>query len=80
VIRILTAALVIHAVSFVISAAQSARPAGDFDRYYEIGSTPGRPYVDYQVEHPIGTLLIFKSLARRRTDAPPSAWEWWHST
>ena len=63
-IRILTAALAIHAVAFVISAAQSARPAGDFDRYYEIGSTPGRPYVDYQVEQPIGTLLIFKSLAR----------------
>jgi hypothetical protein len=63
-IRILAAALVIHAVAFAISAAQSAEPAGDFDRYYEIGSSTGRPYVDYQVEHPIGTLLIFKSLAR----------------
>ena len=63
-IGILTAALVIHAVAFAISAAQSARPAGDFDRYYEIGSTRGRPYVDYQVEHPIATLLVFKSLAR----------------
>ena len=39
-------------------------PAGDFDRYYEIGSSAGRPYVDYQVEHPIGTLLVFKALAR----------------
>ena len=54
----------IHAVAFAISAAESAQPAGDFDRYYEIGSTPGRPYVDYQVEHPIGTLLVFKALAR----------------
>jgi hypothetical protein len=62
--HILIAVLAIHAVAFAISAAQSARPAGDFDRYYEIGSTAGRPYVDYQVEHPIGTLLVFKALAR----------------
>ena len=58
------AVLAIHAVAFAISAAESALPAGDFDRYYEIGSTPGRPYVDYQVEHPIATLLVFKALAR----------------
>jgi hypothetical protein len=62
--HILVAVLAIHAVAFAISAAQSADPASDFDRYYEIGSTPGRPYVDYQVEHPIGTLLVFKALAR----------------
>ena len=58
------AVLAIHAVAFAISVAESALPAGDFDRYYEIGSTPGRPYVDYQVEHPIGTLLVFRTLAR----------------
>jgi hypothetical protein len=61
---ILSAALVVHVVAFAISAVESPKPAGDFDRYYQIGSTGGRPYVDYQVEHPIGTLLIFKSLAR----------------
>ena len=61
---ILAAALVVHVVAFTISAVESPEPAGDFDRYYQIGSTAGRPYVDYQVEHPIGTLLIFKSLAR----------------
>lgn len=62
--RILIAALVIHAVAFAISAARSPEPAGDFDRYYAIGSNGGRPYVDYQVEHPIATLIVFKSLAR----------------
>jgi hypothetical protein len=56
--------LAVHAVAFAISAAQSARPATDLDRYYEIGSAAGRPYVDFQVEHPIGTLLVFKALAR----------------
>ena len=63
-IWILTAALLVHAVAFTVSAIESPEPAGDFDRYYEIGSTAGRPYVDYQVEHPIATLLVFKSLAR----------------
>lgn len=63
-IGILAAALVIHAVAFAMSAARSAQRASDFDRYYAIGSTEGRPYVDYQVEHPIGTLLVFKTLAR----------------
>jgi hypothetical protein len=62
--HLLVAVLAIHALAFAISAAQSAQPASDFDRYYEIGSTPGRPYVDYQVEHPIGTLLVFKTLSR----------------
>ena len=62
--HILIAVLAIHAVAFAISAAQSADPASDFDRYHQIGSTPGRPYVDYQVEHPIGTLLVFRALAR----------------
>ena len=32
--------------------------------YYEIASASGRPYVDYQVEHPIGTLLVFKLIAK----------------
>ena len=63
-VSILSGALLIHAVAFTISAVQSPNPAGDFDRYYEIGSTAGRPYVDYPVEHPIATRLTFKSLAR----------------
>jgi hypothetical protein len=62
--HLLVAVLAIHALAFAISAAQSARPASDFDRYYEIGSAAGRPYIDYAVEHPIGTLLVFKVLAR----------------
>ena len=63
-VHLLIAVLVVHAVAFAISASESALPAVDYDRYYEIGSSAGRPYVDYQVEHPIGTLLVFKALAR----------------
>jgi hypothetical protein len=61
---LLIAVLIIHAIAFGISVSESAQPAGDFDRYYEIASGAGRPYIDYQVEHPIGTLLVFKALAR----------------
>ena len=61
---ILAAALVIHAIAFSVSAVRSSEPAGDFDRYYEIASAPGRPYVDYQVEHPIATLLVFRILGQ----------------
>jgi len=61
---LLVALLVIHAIAFAISVSESAQPAGDFDRYYEIASGHGRPYIDYQVEHPIATLLVFKALAR----------------
>ena len=49
---------------FGMSVHESGLPAGDFDRYYTIGSSPGRPYVDYQVEHPIATLLVFRMIAR----------------
>src|SRR3978361_1473328 len=45
--HLLVAALLVHAVAFAISAAESGRPAGDFDRYDEIARAPGRPYVDY---------------------------------
>src|SRR4051812_24764977 len=62
--HLLIAALLVHAVAFAISAAASGQPAGDFDHYYEIGGAAGRPYVDYQVEHPIGTLLVLEALAR----------------
>jgi hypothetical protein len=62
--HLLIAVLIVHAVAFAVSAAKSALPASDVDRYYQIASAAGRPYVDYQVEHPIGTLLALKALAR----------------
>ena len=57
----LAAGLAVHAVFATVALARSAEPADDFDRYYEIATGPGRPYIDYQVEHPIGTWLVFKS-------------------
>ncbi len=60
--------LVVHAAICSIEAAHSSRPLPDFVRYYEIASAPGRPYVDYQVEHPPGTLAVFKALAALSND------------
>jgi len=62
--RILLAfALVVHAATATIAFVKAPRPASDFDRYYQIASGQGRPYVDFQVEHPIGTFLVFRSIA-----------------
>jgi hypothetical protein len=61
--RALAAALAIHLVIVAVAAIGTPTPAPDFDRYYQIATGQGRPYIDYQVEHPIGTLLLFKTLA-----------------
>lgn len=55
--------LVAHVVIAAIEMANSGRDLPDFVRSYEIASAPGRPYVDYQVEHPPLTWLVFKALA-----------------
>jgi hypothetical protein len=61
--RVLVAALALHVLLGVAALSGSAAPAPDFDRYWQIASGPGVPYRDVQVEHPIGTLLVFRSLA-----------------
>jgi hypothetical protein len=60
--RALVAALCLHLLAGVVAFVNAPNPAGDFDRYFEIASGVGRPYADYQVEHPIGTWLLFKAL------------------
>ena len=60
--RTLVAAMCLHLVTGLVAFLNAPNPAGDFDRYFEIASGVGRPYVDYQVEHPIGTWLVFKAL------------------
>jgi hypothetical protein len=60
---LLIGALAVHAGLGILYAVQSPNPAFDFDRYYEIGSAPGSPYVDHQAEHPIATVAVFRALA-----------------
>ena len=56
-------ALAVHIPIALVALGRSGAPAYDFDRYYEIGASPGRPYLDFPVEQPPATVLIFRSLA-----------------
>jgi hypothetical protein len=40
----------------------------DLDRFFEIGSSTGRPYVSFQVEHAPGTLALLRVVARAARD------------
>jgi hypothetical protein len=60
---LLWSALAIHAPIALVAALKSKLPQGDFDNYYSIGTRPGRPYVDFPVEFPIGTTQAFRTLA-----------------
>jgi hypothetical protein len=61
--RIAAILLTAHVVIAAIEMAHSGRDLPDFVRYYEIATAPGRPYLDYPVEHPPITVLVFKTLA-----------------
>lgn len=60
----LCAALAVHAVIALLSVYLASRPNLDFDRFYAIATTPGRPYADFAVEHPIAALLVLRALVR----------------
>ena len=59
----LIAALAVHIVLASFAVVGSSAPSPDFDRYWAIASSSGTPYRDFQVEHPIGTLAVFRALA-----------------
>jgi hypothetical protein len=60
--RVLVAAICLHLLVGLVAFINAPNPAGDFDRYFEIAGSVGRPYVDDHVEHPIGTWFVFKAL------------------
>jgi len=55
--------LAIHAPIALVAGLNSQRPFPDFDNYYEIATRPGRPWVDFAVEFPIGAVQTFRTLA-----------------
>jgi hypothetical protein len=61
--RVAFALIAVHAAIGVTEAAISARPMGDFLRYWTVAIARGRPYVDYPVEFAPGTVLVFKTIA-----------------
>lgn len=61
---LLLVALAVHAVIVALVYILSPRPTlEDFNRFWEIGSTGGRPYVDYQVERGPLETLVLKTIA-----------------
>ena len=62
---LLWSSLAIHAPIALVAALdiQQPQPGGDFDNYYDIGTRPGRPWVDFPVEFPVGAVQTFRTLA-----------------
>ena len=62
---LLWASLAVHLPIAAIALVKSSviEPDGDFDNYYNIGTKPGRPYVDFPVEFPVATARTFRTLA-----------------
>ena len=60
---LLLVSLAIHAPIALAATFYSKLPNSDFDNYYEIGTRPGRPYVDFPVEFPVATAQTFRTLA-----------------
>jgi len=62
---VLWVALAVHVPIAVVAGVRSriVRPGSDFDNYYDIGLKPGRPYLDFAVEFPLGTVEAFRAIA-----------------
>ena len=60
---LLFVSLAIHVPIALAATYYSKAAHSDFDNFYEIGTRPGRPYVDFPVEFPIATAQTFRTLA-----------------
>ena len=60
---LLFVSLAIHAPIALAATYYSKLPNSDFDNYYDIGTRPGRPYLDFPVEFPLLTAQTFRTLA-----------------
>ena len=47
----------------VVATSHARRPDYDVDNFYNIGTRPGRPYLDFPVEFPVGTVQVFRTTA-----------------
>jgi hypothetical protein len=65
---LLWSALAIHAPIVLVAAFKSRLPHPDFDNYYTIATRSGRPYVDFPVEFPVGTMQAFRTLGAMAGD------------
>jgi hypothetical protein len=59
---LLWSSLAVHAPIALVATFKSKLPNPDFDNYYDIGTRPDRPYVDFQVEFPVATVQTLRTL------------------
>src|SRR5262249_32495869 len=59
---VLWGALAIHAPIALVAVFNSTLRQPDFDNFYDIATRSGRPYVDFPVEFPVGTVQAFRTL------------------
>ena len=59
---LLACSLAVHAPIAAVATFHARLPHYDFDNYYSIGTRPGRPYLDFPVEFPVGTVQVFRTL------------------
>jgi hypothetical protein len=60
---LLWSALAIHVPIALVGAVRASQPSYDFDRYYDIATAAGRPYRDFPVEYPPGTVVTLRTVA-----------------
>ena len=60
---LLWGALAIHASIALVAVVRSPQHDSDLDNFYDIGTKAGRPYVDFPVEFPVGTIEAFRTIA-----------------
>ena len=58
---LLWTSLAVHVPIAVAAAFHARLPDYDFDNFYNIATRPGRPYLDFPVEFPVGTVQVFRT-------------------
>ena len=59
---LLWTALAVHVPIAVVATFHARLPDYDFDNFYNIATKPGRPYLDFPVEFPVGTVQVFRTV------------------
>jgi len=59
---LLWTSLAVHVPIAVVAAFHARLPDYDFDNFYDIATRAGRPYLDFPVEFPVGTVQVFRTV------------------
>ena len=59
---LLWTSIAVHVPIAVVATIHARLPDYDFDNFYNIATRPGRPYLDFPVEFPVGTVQVFRTV------------------